>query len=219
MKYHVKRMGEMFSPDAGRMNEAWKSAEKAVIGSWPWNKEKKHPEVEFRALWSAKRLHVRFHVREKRILARRTEFQSSVCRDSCVEFFVSSNGSKYFNFEINCIGTLLLEYGKSDERIKIPVKDAGSVRISTSLPRGEAIPAAMECPSHGYVVEYSIPFTLFGKYSRTGVPRAGDVWKGNFYKCADELPERQWGCWSPVNTERPDFHRPENFGDIVFAGM
>ncbi|MCK7480493.1 MAG: carbohydrate-binding family 9-like protein [Candidatus Moduliflexus flocculans] len=39
----------------------------------------------------------------------------------------------------------------------------------------------------------------------------------NFYKCGDETEFPHYGAWSPVETPAPDFHRPEFFGEIVFA--
>ncbi|MDZ4058607.1 MAG: carbohydrate-binding family 9-like protein, partial [Bacteroidales bacterium] len=44
----------------------------------------------------------------------------------------------------------------------------------------------------------------------------GRVVKANFYKCGDDLPERHYLTWNPVGTEKPDFHRPEFFGDLYF---
>jgi hypothetical protein len=37
---------------------------------------------------------------------------------------------------------------------------------------------------------------------------------GNFYKCADGTDSMHYVTWAPIKTERPDFHRPEFFGEI-----
>jgi len=218
MEYQVKKISDDFEPDVRSRRNEWDMADVAGLNSWPWNRCGRRPFAEARLLWSRKRLYVRFQVKEEQVLARRTEFQSPVCHDSCVELFVSANGMKYFNFEINCIGTLLAGYGpERRDRIRLPHCDARGIYISTSLPRGKQISVPKECPADGYMVEYSIPFSLFGKYSRTCAPKAGDMWKGNFYKCADELPEPHWGCWSPVRSRSPDFHKPEHFGKFLFV--
>ena len=52
---------------------------------------------------------------------------------------------------------------------------------------------------------------LFGDVSLT----PGTVLYGNFYKCGDETEIEHYGMWSPVGTEKPDFHRPEFFGELV----
>ena len=38
---------------------------------------------------------------------------------------------------------------------------------------------------------------------------------GNFYKCADDTESKHYVSWSPVETEKPDFHRPEFFGELI----
>jgi hypothetical protein len=40
--------------------------------------------------------------------------------------------------------------------------------------------------------------------------------KANFYKCGDDTEEPHYLSWNPVGTERPDFHQPAFFGDLVF---
>jgi hypothetical protein len=37
---------------------------------------------------------------------------------------------------------------------------------------------------------------------------------GNFYKCADATDQPHYVSWNPIKTEKPDFHRPEFFGEI-----
>ena len=59
----------------------------------------------------------------------------------------------------------------------------------------------------------SIPFSLLG-YAVGEVP---GTLLGNFCKCADGTESRHFLTWSPVHTEHPDFHRPEFFGELVFA--
>ena len=38
----------------------------------------------------------------------------------------------------------------------------------------------------------------------------------NFYKCGDKSAEEHYLSWNSIATERPDFHRPEYFGSIIF---
>ena len=39
----------------------------------------------------------------------------------------------------------------------------------------------------------------------------------NFYKCGDLTVNKHYLAWQPVGTERPDYHRPEYFGPMVFG--
>ena len=45
----------------------------------------------------------------------------------------------------------------------------------------------------------------------------GSEFYANFYKCGDETETVHYGCWSPIETPEPDFHRPEYFGRIVIG--
>ena len=216
-KYSIKKTENNCNNIAD--NSFWNNANTIEITEWPWHSSDlpKPPKVTAKALYSSTPLFIRFQVQEKYIQAKHTELQSMVCQDSCVEFFVAPINAGYYNFEVNCIGTLHLGYGKErHNRIKIEDSDLKQINISTSLPKGIAIPSSITGPKSGYSVSYSIPFSLFEKYSNTELPRQGTVWNANFYKCGDLTPEPSWGAWNPVKTLQPDFHRPEFFGEIIF---
>ena len=137
-----------------------------------------------------------------------TKYNDPVYTDSCMEFFCDWLGDgRYINMEMNANGTLLSCIGP-DRHARTPIADLSGGEIFTV--KGEildgcwqvtaAIPSALLCKILG--VE-TIPF---GK---------GYTFRGNFYKCGDETPIPHYGMWSPVGTEKPDFHRPEYFGDFV----
>lgn len=37
----------------------------------------------------------------------------------------------------------------------------------------------------------------------------------NFYKCGEKTEYPHFGVWKHPGTPKPDFHRPESFGEIV----
>ena len=39
---------------------------------------------------------------------------------------------------------------------------------------------------------------------------------GNFYKCGDLTEIEHYLAWSPMTSEKPDFHRRQDFGTLVF---
>ena len=219
-RYCVRRAASDFAVDGALVKSVWEGAERAAVDQYPWRKpeDSAPPRVEARVLYSSDALYVRFHVLERSIVARTVDYQGPVCTDSCIEFFVSTGGAEYLNFEINCIGTLLLfRCGPNRQFSPIAAERVGGVRIATSLPKGRAIPEPEPGPAEGYVVEYSIPFALFCEQTGCAVPRPGTVWKGNFYKCCDRGLEPAWGTWSPVGTPRPDFHCPQYLGEVLFG--
>lgn len=56
-----------------------------------------------------------------------------------------------------------------------------------------------------------IPLASFGK-----VPKAGDVWLCNLFRCVGKEPGRGYVSWRPTRTETPNFHVPEAFGRMKF---
>ena len=158
-------------------------------------------------------------VRGQGFLARLTSFErdlrcecheqdGAVCRDSCLEFFINfapEKGGNYLNLEVNPIGTLHCKIGPG--------------RAGRSL-----VPQEIERPHVNCTIQPDrwsadifIPIAsveaLFGKNTFP----AGDLLRGNFYKCGDDTAFPHYGMWNPVQTERPDFHRPEYFGVFVIV--
>jgi len=57
-----------------------------------------------------------------------------------------------------------------------------------------------------------IPFQLMGVDT---VARPETI-RANFYKCADGTDSPHYVSWNPIQTESPDFHCPEYFGEMIF---
>lgn len=72
------------------------------------------PATEVKLFYTDDVLRIKFTSTEELLRIHETNFNGSVCHDSCVEFFFSpdiKNDSRYFNFEINASGVLLLQLG------------------------------------------------------------------------------------------------------------
>ena len=73
-----------------------------------WEEFPYRPEVSFRLGYSDEAMAILFEVKEENIRAVTLDDCGPVWEDSCCEFFVANPaGEGYFNFELNCIGTLL----------------------------------------------------------------------------------------------------------------
>lgn len=100
-----------------------------------------------------------FEVEENLLRGWTLEDCGQVYEDSCCEFFVADPFSdKYFNFEINCIGTLLAAKRKSREEFEFlsPLQFQEIVRFS-SLPHDIIDSVA---PNQKYWVAEVIPFSI-----------------------------------------------------------
>jgi hypothetical protein len=41
-------------------------------------------------------------------------------------------------------------------------------------------------------------------------------YRGNFYKCGDNLPRPHFLAWNNIQSEEPNFHLSAFFGDLLF---
>lgn len=155
------------------------------------------------------RLYIHFFVRGNCLKAIYTEDQSPVWTDSCVEFFVQPPGSElYYNFEFNCIGTCYAAKRTSREDFALLNTDELS-QVKRYAALGRKPFQEME-GLFVWDVLVSIPFSLIGLDAKN-LPNSI---RANFYKCADGTILPHYLSWNPIETPKPDFHRPEFFGEL-----
>lgn len=189
-----------------------KSADE-LISTANWSDFPYIPETKFWMGFTSKEIFIHFTVLEQGPIARFTRVNDPVCRDSCVEFFISPGDNTYFNFEFNAAGTPYAGRGL-DRSSSIPLSP-GQVKTI----RRHAVPGTFSQNASVAEIPWSltvgIPLDLF-KGTRLEDP-AGLTFSANFYKCAEETDSPHFVTWSPVMTDSPDFHRPEYFGTITFV--
>lgn len=217
LSYEIKRATERPPLDGNWEAPAWQQANELTVGQFHPAGSDHRPEVHARTLYDDNALYVGFRVADRYVQVISTEYQSSVCRDSCAEFFVQPAGAPgYFNFEINGGGTMLLYYvtdPADQSRTQVTAEDAATMDIFHSLP--DTVEEEITDPIT-WILQYRIPFALLENYATPARPAPGDVWKGNYYKCADRTSHPHWGSWAPVG-EPLNFHKPEKFAPLIFA--
>lgn len=201
---------------------AWCSASVITLTNFLAQSKSRHPRVELKALYMEDGLFLFFRVFDKYVRSVQTAYQGRVCTDSCVEFFVEPKpGKGYFNFEVNGGGTLLLHFNEPRKswanqvlfkRRLVPWKLGGQVNIYHSLP--QIVDPEIEADTE-WCIEYFIPFAIFEHYLGPLGPVSGQVWRGNFYKCADRTSRPHWLSWAPMGPER-NFHLPQFFAPLRF---
>ena len=168
------------------------------------------PEVTFRIAHSDDALAVMFEVEEDHLRAVAMSAEENVWEDSCVEFFVENPaGEGYFNFEVNCIGTMLAAKRISrTEATLFNAEQMDKIRCFGSLAK-----APIDSRGAGqkwWMVEV-IPFSLLGLKSAPKSLRC------NFYKCGDKCARPHFLSWSPIDKPEPNFHCPEFFGEVILV--
>ena len=172
------------------------------------------PEPQAKIQYDDQFLYVLYQVKDKFVRGVFQNDQDSVCLDSCMEFFVKpTSTSPYYNFECNCIGTLLL-YEVTQKKGKnvfnpLPLEELKTVQRFATMPRkldGEiAEPMTWR-------LGLKIPLELFTRRAGVELPLSGQVWHANVYKCADWSANPRWMMWKKNRT----FHAPEGFGTLIF---
>lgn len=182
-----------------------------LIHSTPWAAYPYKPEVAFAIAHGDSGIFLKFYVEEKYVRAVYSEPNDPVYKDSCVEFFVSFGEEReYYNFEFNCAGTCLLSFGK--ERTN---REMTSAELIRSIAFHSSIKSATSKDANiGWELTVAIPFAAFQYHHILSMK--GKKCRANFYKCGDELPEPHFLAWNTIQTEEPDFHRPEFFGTVEF---
>ncbi|MBE7172668.1 MAG: hypothetical protein INR73_18960 [Williamsia sp.] len=190
---------------AGRLYEL----EKHVLSFAPWPGYPYKPQVQFSIAYGSDALGLLFEVQEKSIRAAHGHTNEPVYTDSCVEFFVSfDEGTTYYNFEFNCIGTVLAGFGKERSgRQLLSQALLDKIKSEARIYRGGN--------SIRWEITLVLPFDVFPHHSLSSLP--GRQCRANFYKCGDELPQPHFLSWSNIESSEPDFHLPAYFGTLKFA--
>lgn len=123
-----------------------------------------------------------------------------VYKDSCLEFFAAYKPGGYINCEMNANGAVLSAYGK-DRYERTPLNG-----ICGRFPSVTA-----KKYTDRWTVTAHITLDMIKKVYGSCDYAPGDVIYGNFYKCGDGCEFPHYGSYAPVETEKPDFHRPEFF--------
>lgn len=152
-------------------------------------------------------LYVKMRAVEPHIRAECTAPLSTVCQDSCMEFFFcpSPEDDRYVNFEINpnCATHIGVGSCRADS-VRIIPKD------EEALFQKKAVRTA-----DGWEVSYQIPVfflrALFPGYAL----ESGTVIRANCYKCGDLSVTPHYLSWNKVVHPTPDFHRSCDFGTMI----
>lgn len=172
------------------------------------------PKVQFRIAHTDDKILIHYQVNEKNIRAKYVEDNDPVWTDSCVEFFsIPGDDDIYYNIECNCIGTILLAAGRErNNREQAPQSLLNLIKRWSSLGH-EAF--SEQKGDYSWQVALVIPYAAFFKHHIQSLD--GTTIKANFYKCGDELETPHFLSWSPIKITKPDFHRPDFFGNLEFG--
>jgi hypothetical protein len=206
--YHITHINS-------RQKEWWKEIPEVQLECFPWGK---NSNEDYRPVTSAhlgitthsdggESLSVYMETNETNLRIQAEGF-GHVHTDSCMEFFLSPSPDdfpKYMNFEFNPAGAMYLAIGNSrQDRTALPLENYRELfQVKTNV------------YDKGWNLEWHIPVSFLRQYFPSVDFSSGKIMRGNFYKCGDLTARPHYGCWSPIDLPKPDFHNPAFFGTLV----
>lgn len=217
MERYVIHQAAEKPPLSGDVSGPWQDAEVANIDKFPWYTSGDRQATAVRVLHDDEAVYLQFICEDRHISSEVTELNGHVCLDSCVEFFASPHAGRldYFNFEVNCCGGIHFGFGPTPQsRTLVSPELASRIQIATSIDTQTKV----ESPDdNGWWLAVAIPFGLLREFAGLeATPKSGTAWRGNFYRCGGKTDD-QFACWNPVVYERPNFHAPDQFGELLFG--
>ncbi|HEX8367117.1 MAG TPA: carbohydrate-binding family 9-like protein [Pyrinomonadaceae bacterium] len=187
----------------------WEKSQTVSIEKY-WSGENAPFGRHFQAklLWSHAALYVRFEANQAEPLVisgepnLKTKTRGLWDRDVC-EIFVAPNKNapqKYFEFEISPGG----------EWIDLAIHQMPDQR-ETDFEYDSGMQTAARIEKDKVLMAIKTEWKAFGK-----TPNAGDVWRGNLFRCVGAGETRGYLAWQPTETPQPAFHVPEAFGEFEF---
>lgn len=160
--------------------------------------------------WNENTIFVRLQAKEQDILRRYREDFDPVYLDSCLEFFFcpTEGDDRFFNFEMNPNGALLVGFGADCNNRCCPDPQQWQVLR-------QSVSTAPFVTPDGWGITLQIPVSFVQAFVPDFSLHPGKTLRCNFFKCGDETVNPHFIAWSPVETESPDFHRPEFFGQLL----
>lgn len=215
--YRVTKMKDNPTMDADWNKRAWKAVEPLPLDYFMGQKPDHIPKVQAKVAYDTNFIYVIWRVEDNYVLAKRTNNQELVCKDSCVEFFFTPGGDPdkngYFNLETSCSGVMMFAANVPGIPNGVTAADIARVGIASSL-KGPIDPEIAKPTT--WTLEYKVPIDVLQRLSKVQTPGPGVSWRANFYKCADESSHPHWLTWSQVDWPTPRFHIPQFFGTLTF---
>ncbi|MDM7997510.1 MAG: carbohydrate-binding family 9-like protein [Acidobacteriota bacterium] len=184
---------------------AWEKAE-PVIYSADWRGESPDPqrETQARLLWSREFLYIQFRCRYRElcVYAGNNGRRDRLWERDVAEIFIRPPGHAlrhYFEFEISPNGDWL----------DLEIEPGKKTIVFCSLQSRVRVDAEARI----WTAEMAIPIDCL-----TTRFRPDAVWSLNLFRIEGCEPDRFYSAWQPTFTPQPNFHVPEVFGELHFAG-
>jgi hypothetical protein len=186
--------------------------DRVTLGEVSWSSYPYQPDVAFSIAHNDSQFYLKYYVSEKSTQVVHREINDTVHKDSCVEIFIGIRGEKdYYNYEFNCLGVCSAGFGDGRfDRKAVPAEIIRQVKIKSTL-------QSLSVQDSSFIYwELTLIFPIEAFHFHRFSSLSGKKWRGNLYKCGDDLPDVHFLSWNRVASVEPDFHQPDSFGEIDF---
>lgn len=184
---------------------------RANINHYPWDTDGYQPKTYTQIGYRTDGFLIGYEVFEKELRAMEHGISPNVYKDSAVELFLMPAphvDGRYFNFEFNALGAMYIGVGTCrGDNVFLSEEDLRQFDVRTKI----------HCTEKGcrWSLRANIPFAFLRKYTAFEKISSGFKMRANFYKICDGGEKRHYGCWNPIISPVPDYHRPECFGSLL----
>lgn len=187
----------------------WDSIPRLEIDHWNTDQ---HPPVSAWAqlAYDSQQIWVHLAATENSIRAQESGPLARTWEDSCLEFFfcpLPDDDTRYINIEMTPTGAVYLGVGPGDvsRRLRLIPRDPATV-----------LSQRPQITHGGWELFYTVPFELIRTLFPSFEARPGLTLRANCYKCGDLTDHPHYLSWSPITGSPLSFHRPQDFGQIIF---
>ncbi len=193
--------------DAARPSPAWNAATPvSFCCDWQGKHSAPDRQTTVRALWSPKMLYLRFECRYRELNlfpdsdpnGRRDQLWDG----DVAEAFLQPDPAQaraYKEFEVSANGMW----------IDLDIAPGVKANLNSGMTRS----VFLDEKAHTWSAELAIPLrSLTAKFDQKA------IWRVNFFRVEGKQEPRGYYAWQPTHTPQPNFHVPEAFGRMRFAG-
>jgi len=205
MLYQIKRMKD---------SKEIEQCEKFNIEHYMWNSKQKPKVYGWLGYLEHQGLYVKMVCEEENPKREYRNHRDPVYLDSAMEVFLAfpegaiTNHCMYTNFEINANGAMLAQYGY--ERHHRPF-------LSDEQYSQAGVNAWIEPGKWGFEVLF--PEEYLKNLCDFEAIKKGKEFYCNFYKVGETEEILHFGAFSPIESEKPDFHLPVYFTKVVIEAI
>ncbi len=189
----------------------WEDVEEANINEYPWQGYRNAPSASAKVVMTAEGFWCRLRACERELRAEIKGGEGNIQEDSCLGFLFNPApevSDEYMSFEFNPAGVSRVSIGaeKSGRReIALEIKAKNFLQSDVVFTKEETL----------WGTDFFISLKELDGFYKGAQYNSGKKMWGNFHKCGILTTHPHYSCWNMIDSGRPDFYKPEYFGELI----